>query len=349
MTTTKRMKRVIVAGPRAWRGVERTWPAADLVRAALLKHGPCVVVHGGGAGVETVADRVARELGWPVDSKRMPSGDRHQRLVDRGASLCLAFPVLDDRRAYAIAATAERAGMRIMWCTPLPYYELRAGMEAARRELKPLKPSVAHESSDWRPIVGHEEWSVSANGDVRGPRGRLLIPAPKRGHLYFRMNGTSVPVASSVLEAFAGPPPDRRVVVFRDGDPTNVRLTNLEWWTPPSPAHAEAPGVETWRPVVGWEQTHEVSTGGRVCSRGKMLTVCANGQVRLCRPSMSRSVASLVLEAFVGPKPGADWIAQRIDPAQGFWPENLEWRPYAERTAYGGAVVLRSWNKGERR
>jgi len=81
---------------------------------------------------------------------------------------------------------------------------------------------------------------------------------------------------------------------------------------------------ETWKPVVGYEGSYEVSSLGRVRSldrirlsrrkkeipvKGRMLRACKNNQgyptVNLCKDGIGKTfkVHTLVMSAFVGPRP----------------------------------------------
>lgn len=122
--------------------------------------------------------------------------------------------------------------------------------------------------------------------------------------------------------------------------------------------------VEQWKPVVGYEQTHEVSNGGRVRSVERldslgrrwagrelrqagtnsgyrMVTLCANGHVR------PRTVHRIVAEAFCsGASPGlqvnhinGDKVDNRAC--------NLEWCTQTENIQHSVAIGARFY-KGDR-
>jgi flavin-dependent thymidylate synthase len=107
-------------------------------------------------------------------------------------------------------------------------------------------------------------------------------------------------------------------------------------WEVPAPD----PSKETWRPVVGWESVYEVSDAGRVRRHGcepKRLVRAKTGYwvTALNRPGeqATRTVHSLVLEAFVGPRP-VDCEARhknhnRLDARL----ENLEWGTSRDNSA----------------
>jgi hypothetical protein len=92
----------------------------------------------------------------------------------------------------------------------------------------------------WRPITSVPGYQVSAAGQVRRTRGRLVLsPRPHRG--YFRVDlrlpsGRVVhrKVHLLVLEAFVGPRPSSRHhgAHFPDPDPTNNNVKNLRWALP---------------------------------------------------------------------------------------------------------------------
>jgi len=109
--------RVLVTG-------SRDWSDPDLVVAALEAEAvgdpKMVVVHGGnGAGVDAIADRWATERGitvevhparWNEEGKR--AGPlRNERMVRKGADLCLAFIRDNSRGAEDCARRAQAAGI----------------------------------------------------------------------------------------------------------------------------------------------------------------------------------------------------------------------------------------------
>lgn len=100
--------------------------------------------------------------------------------------------------------------------------------------------------------------------------------------------------------------------------------------------------AERWRPVLGEEGRYEVSDHGRVRSlnrtvmqrhgierrfRGQLLRPVArgNGHLWIYIPDRSRSVHSLVLEAFVGPRPEGMWGCHTDDDPANNHLANLRW------------------------
>ena len=109
---------------------------------------------------------------------------------------------------------------------------------------------------------------------------------------------------------------------------------------------------EEWRPVVGWEDSHEVSSLGRVRSldryvpwrygqerlaKGRVLAMHPQNTGYLIvqlkyapRPRKAVTVHALVLEAFVGPKPDG-MEARHLDGDQtNNRPDNLRWGTRSE-------------------
>ncbi|MET0716382.1 MAG: NUMOD4 motif-containing HNH endonuclease [Mycetocola sp.] len=91
--------------------------------------------------------------------------------------------------------------------------------------------------------------------------------------------------------------------------------------------------IEEWRAVPDWEGLYEISSHGRVRSlrSGRVLkpwlTNFGHRQVQLCRRGRptGRTIHSLVLEAFVGPRPaGMEGCHNDGDPTNNH-PENLRW------------------------
>ena len=134
------------------------------------------------------------------------------------------------------------------------------------------------------------------------------------------------------------------------------------------PVQRDGLHVEQWRPVVGWENFYEVSDRGRVwsCPRidqagrtrgGHLLRARVNGhtgrfEVGLCEAGqvVTRTVHTLVLEAFVGQRPdGFEGCHGPGGPLDNRWPENLYW---ATRSRNQGADKRRDGtygrNRGER-
>lgn len=87
---------------------------------------------------------------------------------------------------------------------------------------------------EWRPVVGHPEYSVSNQGRVRGSRGWVLSPRPDT-HGYHRayIEGSEMRVNRLVALAFVGPIPDGRPHCGHlNGVRTDNRAENLAWVSP---------------------------------------------------------------------------------------------------------------------
>lgn len=108
------VKRILITGSRDWR-------RPDIIRAALVAHGPGVVVHGAARGADTLAALVAKLLKWPAephaadwkrDGKR--AGHlRNARMVALGADVCLAFPGPDSIGTWDCVHRARAAGIPV--------------------------------------------------------------------------------------------------------------------------------------------------------------------------------------------------------------------------------------------
>ena len=102
------------------------------------------------------------------------------------------------------------------------------------------------------PLNDFPGYEISHDGMVRSWKARGLHQRVRKAHpvtpVWLKSNRWAVRlvrdgqrhlrcVANLVLETFVGPPPSLGVghgdnladVVFKDGDPTNVALANLEW------------------------------------------------------------------------------------------------------------------------
>lgn len=158
--------RILVTGSREW--------TTELgIRLALVATGPGVVVHGGAPGVDTLAAGVARSLGWPVephpaDTARLGSravGLRNQAMVDLGAAVCLAFPLLRSRDAWDCVRRARKAGIPVL--IPAVPWQLTKGRETvavavlagAVVEAAPaLRWTVGRPWAELGPRLGAEGW-----------------------------------------------------------------------------------------------------------------------------------------------------------------------------------------------
>jgi hypothetical protein len=114
---------------------------------------------------------------------------------------------------------------------------------------------------------------------------------------------------------------------------------------------SEPMNTEIWKPVIGTGGKYEVSNQGRVRShaRSETLTLSANVNSRgylivhiyyQKGIRTSKTVHSLVLEAFAGPRPGKDYDANhkngnRCDNRL----ENLEWVTHTENVRHGVKVL----------
>lgn len=91
-------------------------------------------------------------------------------------------------------------------------------------------------ADEWRPVPTHPGYSVTADGKIRGPSGRVLKPMPtKSSHLYVLTPLPRRPrklfVHRAVLLAFVGFPEPEEEARHLDGIPTHNSLGNLCWGT----------------------------------------------------------------------------------------------------------------------
>lgn len=103
----------------------------------------------------------------------------------------------------------------------------------------------------------------------------------------------------------------------------------------PKPQTVSLPGEE-WRSVLGWEGAYQVSSFGRVKGANGLLK---NGKpdskgyiwhaLRNGNKYQYRSVHSLVLEAFIGPRPKG-MIARHLDGTRRNHLDNLAWGTHSE-------------------
>lgn len=112
--------RILITGSRDWDD------GGEIRRAIVAAAGPAVhrtqitVVHGGCRGADQIAGSVARGLGMTVEvhpaewnSHGIRAGYiRNRKMVDLGASVCLAFILNGSKGATMCADLAEKAGIR---------------------------------------------------------------------------------------------------------------------------------------------------------------------------------------------------------------------------------------------
>lgn len=101
--------------------------------------------------------------------------------------------------------------------------------------------ATTHTQDYWVKLddFGYPGYSINSYGNVKSDRysDRILNHHKNpQGHLYvsLRLRGRqiNVTVARLVLNAFTGPPEgENKVVLYIDGDKTNVHISNLSWST----------------------------------------------------------------------------------------------------------------------
>ena len=125
---------------------------------------------------------------------------------------------------------------------------------------------------------------------------------------------------------------------------------------------------EQWRPVIGWEGTHEVSDLGRVRVLPRPLTLARGGKrlfpgkilrgghsgpyrnVLLCRKNAchTRLIHRLVMEAFLGPAPAGMCVNHINFDRNDNRLRNLEYVTYSENTRHSLRAGRMRSQKGER-
>ena len=120
------------------------------------------------------------------------------------------------------------------------------------RRVRRRLPPDDRPDEEWRPIAGWgAAYEVSSLGRVRKPavsvvrsrggtqhyRAQLLRPHLRSGAPLVQLllgNGRhrAIRVARLVAQAFLPPPPPGAVLVFRNGEPDDVRAANLAWSDP---------------------------------------------------------------------------------------------------------------------
>lgn len=122
--------RVLITGSRYWGGDPDFGGSPDqedrmraVFAAVKRKVGdkPVVIVHGAARGADRMAARLSREFGWAQEAHPADWGTygkragflRNQELVDAGADLCLAFPLLGSRGTYDCMNRARAEGIPV--------------------------------------------------------------------------------------------------------------------------------------------------------------------------------------------------------------------------------------------
>jgi hypothetical protein len=174
--------RILVTGAQEW-----TNPL--LIRMALVSAGPGVVVHPAVPGAATLAATVATSLGWPVEPHLVDrsGGIRaehraNQALVDLGARVCIAFPLLRSRATWDLVRRCRTAGIPV--AVPAPVWQLERGRDIVG--LAVFGNAVVEASPTMRWTVGRV-WSelfaeLHAGGWAGRPIGPARGPAPRVGH-----------------------------------------------------------------------------------------------------------------------------------------------------------------------
>lgn len=116
------MTRILVTGSRAWDDQQMIRQALEGIPGRYDP--PYVLVHGGAAGADRMAERIAKDLGWRTEAHIVTSGEwhrigrsagirRNQRMVDRGADICLAFWKDESRGTAHCIQAARKAGITV--------------------------------------------------------------------------------------------------------------------------------------------------------------------------------------------------------------------------------------------
>lgn len=111
------MFRILVTG-------SRNWADRKAVREALLEtytSDLVTVVHGGAQGLDRIAGEVAAELGLIVESHPADWNTHGKRagimrnlaMIERGADVCLAFPLGESRGTRHCMGAAAKAGIPV--------------------------------------------------------------------------------------------------------------------------------------------------------------------------------------------------------------------------------------------
>lgn len=116
-------KRILITGSRYW--PDNRWLIdaimADTILTGSLNPEDYIIIHGGAFGADSMADRLAKEIGfqieeypadWDLYGKRA-GYVRNALMVSKGADVCLAFIHDQSRGATMCADLAEKAGIPV--------------------------------------------------------------------------------------------------------------------------------------------------------------------------------------------------------------------------------------------
>ena len=110
--------RILVTGSR-----HLTDEHLPVVRSALIAtasgNPEVTIVHGGARGADTLADKVAREFHWGIETWHADWANlgkaagpvRNQQMVDSGVDACLAFPCGVSKGTRSCVAMAHKKGI----------------------------------------------------------------------------------------------------------------------------------------------------------------------------------------------------------------------------------------------
>lgn len=111
--------RILITGSRNYTNLSK-------VKQEIQRHATCegqtVIIHGAAKGADSLADLAARQLGYSVEKYpadwsshgRAAGPIRNQLMVDKGADICLAFPIGNSRGTYDCMNRARQAGIHVV-------------------------------------------------------------------------------------------------------------------------------------------------------------------------------------------------------------------------------------------
>lgn len=124
--------RILVTGSRTWTDKGIISRAFDSVEPYLGMGGMVTLIHGGAAGADTFAARIAKQRGWAIEEHpaqwtthtdkcpdwhwglpkcKMAGHRRNAEMVNSGVDICLAFIKDNSSGATGCADLARRAGI----------------------------------------------------------------------------------------------------------------------------------------------------------------------------------------------------------------------------------------------
>lgn len=132
----------------------------------------------------------------------------------------------------------------------------------------------------WR-MIGVKGYAVSNYGRVLSPSGRVLKQKLRKNTPHVKVKGskkTWTPVAQVVLTGFRGVDKEKLNPNFKDGDTSNVKLSNLKWGKVCQLKQGGAPKPVEGRDMSGVSEKYcSIQEAARNGYSASSISKCCNG------------------------------------------------------------------------